>query len=64
VNDKYIKTLFENHPRPWRWKMFGPDDEFIRDSNGNALVTVGFNSSQREVIGELIIDVINKLKKA
>lgn len=44
--------------------MFGPDDEFIRDSNGNALVTVGFNSSQREVIGELIIDVINKLKKA
>ena len=55
------QSLFDHHPRPWVWQFFGADDEFIRDQNGNALISVGHNSANREEIAKLIVDTVNKL---
>ena len=56
------KELFEIHPLPWKAKAFGDDDTFIRDAEGNALISVGYNSSLRDEIMNLIVKTINKLK--
>lgn len=56
-------NIYDEHPLPWTFSAFGKDDEFIRDAKGNALVHVGFNSSQRGAIAKAIINAINQEQK-
>jgi hypothetical protein len=58
----------EQHtPGPWVWGYYGMNDEWVRTGDGEAVVPVGYNQSEREANARLIAaapELLAALKRA